>query len=234
MSVTLPPTPNDAGVPRSTEPTSVYRYYDKFDLLIYVGITNRGMQRNREHNASKVWWPFVVRQEVDHHDTRLQALAAEKQLIWKYRPPFNKQHNPGHVELVDAYLGVMAQASAGSARELFQELEHKLPLSPIPSDDERYAMFRSDPAHGMLVTNLTRPDKMVVAHSEPQSYRYGRLHSIESHGPMIVVRVRLDGARIPIETYSAYLRLSLTSHKPPTYVVKTMNVVAEMVRKDAA
>jgi len=31
-------------------PTSLYRYYDKYNVLLYVGITSRGLKRNREHS----------------------------------------------------------------------------------------------------------------------------------------------------------------------------------------
>lgn len=75
-------------------PTSVYRYYDRDGLLIYVGITSRGARRNYEHNTSKDWWPYVARQEVDHYETRALALRHERSLIIRHRPPFNRQHNP--------------------------------------------------------------------------------------------------------------------------------------------
>src|SRR5690349_21062741 len=85
-------------------PTSVYRYYDEHGVLIYVGITKQGMGRNLQHNGRAEWWPYVVRQEVEHFDTRPLAAAREKELIRQFRPPFNKQHNPWHAEVREAYL----------------------------------------------------------------------------------------------------------------------------------
>lgn len=85
-------------------PTSVYRYYDNSGLLLYVGITGRGVRRNIEHDKSKDWWPFVARQEVDHHPTRTTAANIERELIKQFRPPFNVQHNPGWRDTRDAYL----------------------------------------------------------------------------------------------------------------------------------
>lgn len=85
-------------------PTSVYRYYDKHGVLLYVGITGRGMARNAEHNKTQEWWPYVTRQEVDHYKSRRAAGNIEKQLIQQHRPPFNVQHNPGHGDVRDAYL----------------------------------------------------------------------------------------------------------------------------------
>lgn len=83
--------------------TSVYRYYDKHGRLIYVGITSRGAQRNREHNESKDWWRWVARQEVSHYDCREEAEEMERTLIQAYHPPFNTQHNKGWQEIRDAY-----------------------------------------------------------------------------------------------------------------------------------
>ena len=89
---------NDGG------PTSVYRYYDKHGVLLYVGITGRGLARNSEHNKTKEWWQYVTRQEVEHYKTRRAAHNIEKELIRQHRPPFNVQHNPGCAETRDAYL----------------------------------------------------------------------------------------------------------------------------------
>lgn len=88
---------------RGDVPTSIYLYYDKFDVLLYIGITSRGITRNREHNADKAWWRYVVRQEVRHLSSREEAQRVERELIIRLRPPFNRQHNPGHEELADAY-----------------------------------------------------------------------------------------------------------------------------------
>lgn len=93
-------------------PTSVYRYYDRDGLLIYVGITSRGARRNYEHNASKDWWPYVARQEVDHYETRALALRHERSLILRHCPPFNRQHNPD----ADAMRAVYV-AYAGASEE---------------------------------------------------------------------------------------------------------------------
>lgn len=85
-------------------PTSVYRYFDRDGILLYVGITGRGMSRNSEHNKSKDWWPYVTRQEVDHCKTRRAALNLERETIRQFRPPFNTQHNPGSDETRAIYL----------------------------------------------------------------------------------------------------------------------------------
>lgn len=94
------------------QPTSVYRYYDQFGLLLYVGVTSRGAVRNAEHYSTKSWWPYVTRQEVQHLPSRPAALGRERALIHRYRPPFNTQHNPGSSELREAYLAMRSRGEA--------------------------------------------------------------------------------------------------------------------------
>lgn len=74
-------------------PTSVYLYFDEGEVLLYVGVTGRGLSRQREHNRDKVWWKYVRSQKIEHFDTREQALSRETQLIETFCPPFNTQHN---------------------------------------------------------------------------------------------------------------------------------------------
>jgi hypothetical protein len=92
--------------------TSVYRYYDADRRLIYVGITGRGMVRQAQHNSQAEWWPFVSTQEVEHVGSRPAALHRERELIERFRPPFNREHNPDWQRLRADYLAhVEAQAS---------------------------------------------------------------------------------------------------------------------------
>lgn len=84
--------------------TSVYKYFDAFGVLIYVGITSTGITRNRQHNSDKEWWPFVAQQEVEHCDSREKAHAREVELIKAFGPPFNKQHHENHKAARRAYL----------------------------------------------------------------------------------------------------------------------------------
>ena len=90
--------------PDQSTPTSVYLYYDRAGLLIYVGITSRGITRNRQHNATKEWWPFVYSQTVEHYATRAEAAQRERSLIVRNEPPFNIQHNRRAASVKALYL----------------------------------------------------------------------------------------------------------------------------------
>lgn len=85
-------------------PTSIYRYYDADRRLIYVGITGKGMVRQAQHNSNAEWWRFVSTQEVEHVESRHAALHRERELIERFRPPFNREHNPDWQRLRADYL----------------------------------------------------------------------------------------------------------------------------------
>jgi hypothetical protein len=89
---------------RVSTPTSVYRYLDADGVLIYVGITNRGVQRQAEHVAHSKWWRFVHSQDVEHYDDRETAERRERYLIEKHQSPFNVAHNADHKRRLAAYL----------------------------------------------------------------------------------------------------------------------------------
>lgn len=145
-------------------PTSVYRYYDRNNVLLYVGITNRGVTRNSEHDMTKSWWSFVVRQEVEHYPHRQAALEREKHLIRKYRPPFNTQHNPDWEitrAIYEASAGVKITVIPADARKLLVAVHHKLPLE-IKRRDRRWIVCASRIEHNALAANLKHPGRVLL------------------------------------------------------------------------
>jgi hypothetical protein len=135
--------------PGDSTATSVYRYYDQFGVLLYVGITKQGIGRNRQHNADKVWWQWVTLQEVDHFDSRDDAHAREVALIRKYRPPFNVQHNTEHRVLSTAYI---------AARESGIDLRERAPKEQVPlelvSQVGRVCVWRTRPINWLQVAKV--------------------------------------------------------------------------------
>ena len=78
--------------------TSVYEFFDANDELLYVGVTNGLPHRLGQHDADKPWWTAVVRVEVEHYETRADALDRERTLIQSLRPLHNVQHSLGYIE----------------------------------------------------------------------------------------------------------------------------------------
>lgn len=141
----------DAIVPDT--PTSVYRFYDARSVLIYVGITSRGVTRQRQHNSDKEWWPFVVAQKVDHFPTRAAAHEREVALIKRWEPPFNKQHNKRHAQLRALYLGLDGGVPQPlTVKECALRGIKTIRLIPVRSDQGESLV--SDPADSLVVEAL--------------------------------------------------------------------------------
>lgn len=75
---------------------TVYRLYDAAGELVYVGYSADAIKRSMQHARKSSWWPEIVRAECDFYDTREEAMAAEKALIKRHQPRFNKVNTDGY------------------------------------------------------------------------------------------------------------------------------------------
>lgn len=83
----------------------LYRFYDKDERLLYVGISLHAAQRASNHRMDKAWWSDVTRMDVQHLNvaTRPEAEAIERRAITDERPLYNVTHNvvrPPNVQLL--------------------------------------------------------------------------------------------------------------------------------------
>lgn len=76
-----------------TESTTLYRFFDAQDRLLYIGIAGNPGRRFHQHAQEKPWWPQVTRSTMEHHPTREAALVAEKAAIQTEHPLWNVVHN---------------------------------------------------------------------------------------------------------------------------------------------
>lgn len=198
-------------------PTSVYRYYDAADVLIYVGITDRATSRNLEHYAKAEWWQYVVRQDVEHLPSRSAALALEKQLILAHRPPFNKQHNAFHVEMRDIYLAFAAGLHGGADEpflDQYQRLGKRIPLRVVePRNPETGVVVLATLPFHAPVAQTINPRLAKLPRFMYESTRAGRVCAIEHQGKTTVLQamVRRDTPAFS----SAFATIVITSLKKP-------------------
>jgi hypothetical protein len=167
--------------------TSVYRYYDQYDVLIYVGITGRGSSRNREHNLDKDWWPFVVRQDVDHFENRDLAHAHEVRLIQQFRPPFNSQHNPEARAMRSAYLDFAGgRPRVANPLELLRLTGGRIPLVTLGTgDDGQSTVLRTTLDHADVAVRLLHVPEVKV--SRTNGRRVGHVQQIQVRGPFAAI-----------------------------------------------
>lgn len=75
-------------------PTTLYRFFNADDELLYVGIAVRFEQRRLQHQSDKTWWPEVARWVLAEHPCRLDAALAERDAIIAELPRYNVMHHP--------------------------------------------------------------------------------------------------------------------------------------------
>jgi predicted GIY-YIG superfamily endonuclease len=144
-----------------TSETSVYQFFDPNGVVLYIGITSRSTRRQGEHVKTQEWWPLVASQSVEHFATRQEAQRREVELIRRFRPPFNVQHNPGHETVRLAYY---AYREAAGHREdplgLVRASKRQVALA-LDEDGERGLMLRTTPVFGSVAPRLVKPEGKV-------------------------------------------------------------------------
>ena len=71
--------------------TQLYRHYDCDGRLLYVGISLSAVARLSQHKDSSHWYYQIARIEIETHQTRGEAMAAEALAIAVERPAHNVQ-----------------------------------------------------------------------------------------------------------------------------------------------
>lgn len=81
----------------------LYRFYDKDNRLLYVGMSLHAAKRASQHRRDKPWWNDVARMDVDHHDiTEHELRRLESEAIYNDSPPHNgKRGRPPEGERVE-------------------------------------------------------------------------------------------------------------------------------------
>lgn len=210
-------------------PTSVYRYYDRDGLLIYVGITSRGARRNYEHNASKDWWPYVARQEVDHYETRELALRHERSLIIRHRPPFNRQHNPDADAMRAVYVAY-ADAAESDALEAWKSAKKRMTFKMIEVHPRLKTLtLGNEIGSTWLAQHIRSGDEFPIFHTKGRKpLRIGRTEMVSAglDGLSYLITLRFE-RYVPL-FLSSFARVRVVDlKKPMVFRIATLNCAWE-------
>lgn len=74
--------------------TTLYRFFDASDQLIYVGITGVPYTRWEEHRSRASWWTAATSVRLEHFTSRRAAELAERRAIEGEGPLHNLRHAP--------------------------------------------------------------------------------------------------------------------------------------------
>lgn len=72
---------------------SLYRFFDKNDRLLYVGISYSAIARMAQHAQSKSWFGEVARSTIENFGDRQMALREEARVIREEKPHYNITYN---------------------------------------------------------------------------------------------------------------------------------------------
>jgi excinuclease UvrABC nuclease subunit len=121
--------------------TALYRHFDAFGRLLYVGISLGVLHRLAGHKQSH-WSNEIADVKVEYFATRDAAIAAEATAIKAERPAYNKQHtarkadHPNKIETVKVPSEVAVYAAEQAQRHYLR-----------PADIVRSIMMRGLLAH---------------------------------------------------------------------------------------
>jgi hypothetical protein len=188
----------------ATRHHALYRFYDRSDVLLYVGITVDLPTRMGNHQTDKPWWADVARMTVEHHASRADVLDAERQAIRDEKPLYNVHHN----ELVE----VEEDESADHLRVLYTTA-----FELLEDDDERQAILHD--ARFDFEGNELGPEAHRLSATEDaiSILGWGRTRAIELFDDLLDVLGLLPGAP-PGGWYAAARAAFIEHHEPGTYL----------------
>lgn len=136
-----------------TKPHALYRFYDRTDVLLYVGITMDLPARVGQHRKEKPWWTEVHHITIEQFDTRSAALAAEERAIKEDGPLYNSTHND------------LVQAASGerTAHQFADVILHHLAEHP-----DRFAEVLREAEEAVKEANRDPDDEL--AGTDPMQY----------------------------------------------------------------
>lgn len=77
--------------------TQLYRWFDKDDNLLYVGISFSAVHRAKEHSKTSHWYDLAVKMTLENYESREAALKAECLAIHTENPLHNKARNQSYL-----------------------------------------------------------------------------------------------------------------------------------------
>ena len=83
--------------------TTLYRHFDKYGMLLYVGISNDPDRRIKEHKEKK-WYRYIHKIKIKEYKSRDKALELEEKAIKKELPIYNTIHNKTNTKSHFKYL----------------------------------------------------------------------------------------------------------------------------------
>lgn len=162
-------------------PHALYRFFDRSDVLLYVGITADLPKRFKDHRKEKPWWTQISTIKIEPHESRSAVLEAEAEAIRTEQPLYNSTHNtfiaPAPVspeqavakfaEAVLSRLNVIDDEVAEYLNEVEEDQDGNIPF-PMPKIAAAALLAAEDEAGGRLT--LSMGARAVVDQIDPEKF----------------------------------------------------------------
>lgn len=133
-------------------PGTLYRYFDRNGVLLYVGATTQGSKvRWDQHQVGSPWHIFVARRTEQEFAKAGDIYDAERAAIRLEQPIFNRRHN----QTRDAQLRLIGYLTEHGRLDLYPEVAIKLNREQVELLDEQL-MARAVSETGGNRTEMTR------------------------------------------------------------------------------
>lgn len=136
--------------------STLYVYRDHRGAVLYVGITDRGIQRSTEHHQQAAWWDLAASATFEHFQDRAAAVDAEAEAIRRFRPYFNAQHNVGYRVTRDEWDQVVA--TLPTASEPFVQAPDVVCVGVAVGNIAELAVGHLSKLEGFSLANLVEQD----------------------------------------------------------------------------
>lgn len=85
--------------------STLYRYYDKNNVLLYVGISVNAVYRFTQHKNKSSWVDDIERIEIEKFESKKEASEAEVKAIRNEKPLYNVIHQGDSEDFIQATTG---------------------------------------------------------------------------------------------------------------------------------
>lgn len=131
------------------QPCALYRHFDEFGVLLYVGISHHPERRTGDHISTSAWVQYADRGSVEWLSNLSRALVAERRAIQSEKPIYNRQGSDGRTDKrIAQYLRLRSAYYGGSPERPLVPVVIPPPSPPTVSG--RHVTLREAIAEGIV------------------------------------------------------------------------------------
>ena len=151
----------------------LYRFYDRHEQLLYVGITNHPSSRFRDHSNQASWYSKVARATLEYFNSRQELEGAEIKAIQAEKPKYNRVYS---VTSPPSTIGISsARAHSPKATSVFGADANRFQQPDAIACDDTDDIETLDARYPPQPPRIWQPFRCLVCHSNTVFREYDDL-----------------------------------------------------------